>query len=229
MKRAQSHEAIGVFGGTFDPIHFGHLRSAFELLQSLQLREVRFLPCGNPPHRAAPIADAATRVDMVRCAIEAQEGFVLDDREVRRPGLSYSVDTLRSLREDFPDNPLCLIVGMDSFLSLPKWYQWQEIMRLAHIVVAHRPGWQVPRRGALGALLTDRGTTLVADLHKSLAGGIYVHEVTQLEISSTSIRALIAAGHDPRFLLPECVGERLKLAKCYSEHTGMHAQLQHSD
>ena len=208
-------KAIGIFGGTFDPINLGHLRCAFELLQSLRLREVRFMPCGNPPHRAAPIADADLRVKMVECAISAQPGFVLDDREVRREGLSYTVDTLTSLREDFSDTPLCLIVGMDAFLSLPKWYQWQRILQLAHVVVAHRPGWRAPVDGALGDLLLDRGTTLVADLHKSLAGSIFVHEVTQLEISSTSIRGLIAAGHDPRFLLPDCVRDLLVDANCY--------------
>ncbi|MFK8051623.1 MAG: nicotinate-nucleotide adenylyltransferase [Woeseiaceae bacterium] len=208
---------IGIFGGTFDPIHFGHLRSAFELLQGLDLSEVRFMPCGNPPHRAAPKAPAELRVAMVRSAIIEQPGFVLDEREVLREGLSYTVDTLRSLREDFPHHPMCLIVGMDAFLGLPKWYQWREILQLAHIVVAHRPGWTAPTTGALGDLLRDRGTDLVSDLHKALAGAIFVREVTQLEISSTSIRALISAGHDPRFLMPESVREVLTNAGCYTQ------------
>lgn len=206
---------IGIFGGTFDPIHFGHLRSAFELLHGLDLQEVRFMPCGNPPHRAAPKAPASLRLEMVRCAIQQQSGFVLDDREVRRKGLSYTVDTLHSLRADFQEHALCLIVGMDAFLSLPKWYQWREILQLAHVVVAHRPGWKAPTSGALGDLLRDRGTALTGDLHKSLAGVIYVHEVTQLEISSTSIRTLIRAGHDPRFLMPDCVRRVLTEARCY--------------
>ena len=210
---------IGIFGGTFDPVHFGHLRSAFELLQALRLAEVRFMPCGNPPHRAAPIADAPMRVEMLRCAIRGQAGFAVDDREVQRSGLSYTVDTLDSLRAEFPPTPLCLIVGMDSFLSLPKWYHWHRIFELAHVVVAHRPGWRAPVDGELGQLLTDRGTELVSDLHKARAGAIFVHEVTQLEISSTGIRALIGAGHDPRYLLPDCVAKRIREAGCYREHS----------
>ena len=207
----------GVFGGTFDPVHNGHLRSAFELRAALRLDEIRFMPCGNPPHRAAPIADAALRADMVACAIADQPGFVLDDREIRRPGLSYTVDSLASLREDVGDRPICLLLGMDSFLSLPKWYKWRDILQLAHVVVAHRPGWSAPERGALGDLVVDRGTDFVDDLHKSPAGAILIHEVTQLEISSSGIRALIAAGRDPRFLLPDCVRQRLTDAKCYSK------------
>lgn len=210
---------IGIFGGTFDPVHFGHLRSAFELLHALRLAEVRFMPCGNPPHRAAPVADAQTRVEMIRSAIGTQQGFTLDDREVRRPGLSYTVDTLDSLRAEFPRAPLCLIVGMDSFLSLPKWYHWHRILELAHVVVAHRPGWRAPDDGELGQLLTDRGTELVTDLHTALAGAIFVHEVTQLEISSTGIRRLIRQGHDPRFLLPDRVAALIRESGCYAQST----------
>lgn len=210
---------VGIFGGTFDPVHFGHLRSAFELLQALRLGEVRFVPCGNPPHRAAPVADASLRVEMIRCATASQPAFRVDDREVRRAGLSYTVDTLDSLREEFPETPLCLIVGMDSFLSLPKWYHWHRILELAHVVVAHRPGWRAPGDGELGQLLTDRGTELVSDLHAARAGSIFVHEVTQLEISSTEIRALISAGHDPRYLLPDCVATLIRESGCYARHS----------
>jgi nicotinate-nucleotide adenylyltransferase len=209
-------EPIGIFGGTFDPIHYGHLRTAFELLQALRLSEVRFMPCGNPPHRAAPNADAALRLEMVKRATQAQRGFVVDDRELQREGPSYSVDTLMALRADYPLRSLCLIVGMDAFLSLPKWYHWREILQLAHIIVAHRPGWRAPDMGALGELLVDRGTGRVGDLHEAKAGSIYIHAVTQLEISSSEIRALIAAGRDPRFLLPDGVRELLEASGCYA-------------
>lgn len=198
-------DPIGVFGGTFDPIHYGHLRTAFELLQSLRLSEIRFLPCGIPPHRDMPEAGGRERLELVRAAISGQPGFILDDRELSRDGPSYSVDTLLDLRAAFPHRSLCLMVGMDAFLGLPKWYQWRQLLQLAHIVVAHRPGWRQPDMGPLGELLVDRGTGNTEDLHTARAGRIYIHAVTQLEISSSAIRERVRRGGDPRFLMPDAV------------------------
>lgn len=206
---------IGIFGGTFDPIHFGHLRTAFELLQALRLTEMRFMPAGNPPHRDITVATAEERLAMVQAATEGQPGFVVDDREVRREGLSYSVDTMRTLRADFPERSLCLIVGMDAFLGLPKWHQWRELLELTHVVVAHRPGWRAPSMGPLGELLVDRGTGRINDLHEARAGCIYIHAVTQLEISSTEVRKSIAAGRDPRYLMPDAVRAIIGKTGCY--------------
>jgi nicotinate-nucleotide adenylyltransferase len=208
--------SIGIFGGTFDPIHYGHLRTAFEMLQALRFDEVRFMPCGNPPHRTSPFAAADLRLQMVRAATEGQHGFVVDDREVRRDGPSYSVDTLSELRGEFPLRPLALIIGMDAFLDLQEWYQWREILQLAHIVVAHRPGWRAPDMGPLGELLADRGTHRIGNLHEAKSGHIYIHDVTQLEISSSDIRALVAAGRDPRFLTPDAVRAVIEKSGCYA-------------
>src|SRR5919109_1449597 len=169
-------QPIGVFGGTFDPIHCGHLRTAFEL-----------------------------RHEMVRAAVADQPSFLVDDREVRRSGVSYSVDTLTELRREFPDRSLCLLLGMDAFLGLPNWHRWREILDLAHVVVATRPGWKAPTQGPLGEVMVDRGTGSVRDLHGATAGRVFVHAVTQLEISSTELRALIARGRDPRYLVPDSV------------------------
>jgi len=207
---------IGIFGGTFDPIHYGHLRSAFEMLQALDFEEVRFIPCGDPPHRGVTYATAEQRSQLVELAIEGQDGFIADDRELTRGGLSYTVDTLESLRKEFPGRSLGLIVGMDAFLGLPGWHRWDEILDIAHIIVAHRPGWKAPDIGALGRLISDFGTHRVKDLHTAIAGRVHIHAVTQLEISSTEIRDLVAAGRDPRFLMPDAVRDKILNSGIYT-------------
>jgi nicotinate-nucleotide adenylyltransferase len=212
-------EPIGLFGGAFDPIHYGHLRTAFELWQALKLAQVRFLPTGNPPHREAPLTTPELRVQMVSAAIAGISAFVVDDRELRRRGMSYSVDTLTELRAENPGRSLCLLVGMDAFLGLPTWHRWQEIFDLAHVVVAHRPGWKAPMTGPLGEVMVDRGTGSVRDLHTAPAGKVYVHAVTQLEISSTDLRQLILSGRDLRYLVPDSVRELILSTGCYSHHS----------
>jgi len=207
---------MGVFGGTFDPIHYGHLRSAFEMLQALRFEDVRFIPCGDPPHRGSTFASAKQRFRMVELAIAGQDGFVADDRELKRGGPSYTIDTLLTLREESPHRPLGLILGMDAFLGLPSWHRWQEILDTAHIIVAHRPGWKAPDMGPLGNLIAEFGTHRVDDLHTTLQGRVHIHAVTQLEISSTEIRDLVAAGRDPRFLMPDAVRDEIENSGCYA-------------
>jgi nicotinate-nucleotide adenylyltransferase len=212
-------QPIGVFGGTFDPVHYGHLRTAFELWQLLRLAEVRFLPTGNPPHRDQPLAGAELRLRMVRAAVAGQPAFTVDDREIRRSGVSYSVDTLAELRAEYPRRSLCLLLGMDAFLGLPHWHRWRELLELAHIVVAHRPGWKAPTMGPLGEVMVDHGTGSIRELHERTAGRIYVHAVTQLEISSTELRQLIVSGLDPHYLVPDEVRRILLDSECYSRTT----------
>lgn len=196
---------IGIFGGTFDPIHFGHLRTGFELSQRLQLHELRWIPSGRPGHRDAPLASPAMRLAMVRAAIEGQSGFVADDREVKRERTTFTIDTLEELRGEFPEHPLCLILGMDAFLGLPKWHRAMELLSFCHIVVAHRPGWSLPATGPLAELVAASGVSEMAPLHTALSGRVYVHAVTQLEIASSELRAILISGGDPRFLVPEPV------------------------
>jgi len=175
---------MGIFGGTFDPIHYGHLRTAYELLATLRLPEMRFMPAGDPPHRNSTVASNELRLEMVRAATAGQPGFTVDDREMRREGPSYTVETLAELRAEAPQRPLCLVVGMDAFLGLPKWHRWRDLLSLAHLVVAHRPGWRAPSLGPLGELLVDHGTGTVSDLHEAVSGRIYIHAVRRIIVES---------------------------------------------
>ena len=207
---------IGIFGGTFDPIHFGHLRTGFELSQRLQLHELRWIPSGRPGHRDAPLASPAMRLAMVRAAIEGQSGFVADDREVKRERTTFTIDTHEELRGEFPEHPLCLILGMDAFLGLPKWHRAMELLSFCHIVVAHRPGWSLPATGPLAELVAASGVSEMAPLHTALSGRVYVHAVTQLEIASSELRAILISGGDPRFLVPEPVRRIILETGCYA-------------
>jgi nicotinate-nucleotide adenylyltransferase len=156
---------------------------------------------------------------MVAAAVGGEAGFVADDREIKRSGLSYTIDTLASFRAEFPALSLSLLLGMDAFLNLPQWHRWQELFDLAHVVVAHRPGWRAPQTGALGDLLLERRTANGGELAASRAGRIHVQPVTQLEISSTDLRASIRAGIDPQFLMPDSVRKMILETECYAEKT----------
>jgi len=208
---------LGIFGGTFDPIHYGHIRTAFEMLEVLRIDEVSFVPSGDPPHRGQTFADAEQRLEMVRVATQGQLKFSVDDCELRREGPSYTIDTLATIREEQPDVALGLIVGMDAFLGLTSWHRWNEILDFAHLVVAYRPGWRIPDVGELGELIGSHGTGNVEDLHENSHGCVFVHAVTQLEIASTEIRDLIAAGRDPRFLMPDAVRDVILESGCYTQ------------
>lgn len=200
---------IGILGGTFDPIHFGHLRMAEELREKLGLAQVRFIPAATPPHRASPMIDARHRSEMVRLAIRGNPAFLLDARELERPGPSYTYDTLTELRAELGDSiPLCLLVGGDAFLGLDTWHRWQELLDLAHIVVAHRPG-ATPREDNMPAAIRDawrrHGTQRAEDLHSSPSGRIFLQPITALDISASAIREALRQGRSTRYLLPESV------------------------
>jgi nicotinate-nucleotide adenylyltransferase len=196
---------IGILGGTFDPIHYGHLRPALDVMQAIGLEQVRFIPLHRAVHRDQPETPAQLRLSMVRAAIDGQPGFVADDRELQRAGDSYSVETLKSLREDFPDHPLCLLLGMDAFSGFADWHRPGEILKLAHLVVMHRPGFAEPGDPRVKALLRDQACSGPQGLRAQPAGLIHLQPVTQLEISATAIRETVAAGLSPRYLLPDGV------------------------
>jgi len=198
---------IGVLGGTFDPVHFGHLRPALEVMQTIGLEQVRFLPNRIPPHRETPWLNVENRLELLKTAIGDQPGFELDERELQREGRSYMVDTLESLRTDFPSHPICLILGMDAFLGIKQWHQWQRIPELCHLVVTTRPGFEMS-----GDFIQQLPATLVtkaSGLFEVAAGRILLQSVTQLDISASQIRATLAKGQSVRYLLPDEVSNKL--------------------
>jgi len=203
---------FGVFGGMFDPIHYGHLRTAHELHELLGLEAVAFLPAGDPPHRAAPLADAETRVAMVRAAVEGDPSFLVDDRELRRAGPSYTIVTLEEMRAERGDQPIVLIMGMDAFAGIDRWHRAQDLLSFAHLVVALRPRAPTPHEGFASELLRSRRSSDPARLSERPAGLVYVTEGTQLDLSSSEVRAVVAAGRDPRYLMPEA-SRRIILAR----------------
>ncbi|MGD2128372.1 MAG: nicotinate-nucleotide adenylyltransferase [Lysobacterales bacterium] len=197
---------LGLFGGTFDPVHFGHLRAAYEAMERLGLESLTLLPAGTPPHRGAPMAPAEQRLAMLRLAIEPCSAFRIDDREVRREGYSYMVDTLEDIRrESAAARPLLLLIGQDAANTLDSWHRWQTLFELCHIVVMRRPEFHFSCSGELLENLQDRRVNSLGQLMSRPAGGVWSLETTQLDISSSAIRALFAVGRSPRFLLPDSV------------------------
>lgn len=209
---------IGVLGGTFDPIHFGHLRPALDCLQGLGLEQVRFVPLNVAVHRPQPEAAPVWRRAMVEAAISGQAGFVLDDRELRRPGGSYSYETLASVRAELgASRPLCLLVGGDAFAGFLEWHRPDDILALAHLVVLPRPGGTASWSSRLRTLLNDRICDQRSDLLAAPAGRILQQDVTQIDVSSTRVRRLIREGRSPRYLLPDAtldIIEREGLYRC---------------
>lgn len=211
---------IGVFGGTFDPVHHGHLRTALEVLEGCGLEQLRLVPAHVPPHRPQPRAPADLRLEMLRRAVAGEPRLVVDDRELRRGGPSYTVDTLAELRAEVGTRPLCLVLGADAFLGLPGWHRWRELPGLAHLVVVERPGTRLEPDAALAGLLAGRRSPDAAALARSSAGLLWQQPVTPLDISASAIRALLASGGDPRFLVPEAVRELLMASRCYPSIAG---------
>ncbi|MFQ5642109.1 MAG: nicotinate-nucleotide adenylyltransferase [Thiogranum sp.] len=208
---------ICILGGTFDPVHFGHLRPALEVQQALGIARVHLLPCRLPPHRPAPLAGAEQRLELLRLAVADEPALAIDERELHRDGPSYMVDTLEALRAERGDGPVCLALGMDALLGLERWHRWQDIPALCHMVVMQRPGSPWPQQGALAEWLNRARVTDTGVLHKQAAGCVIGVPVTQLAVSSTQIRALLAAGKSPRYLLPDAVLNRIQQEKWYAD------------
>jgi nicotinate-nucleotide adenylyltransferase len=211
-----THLAIGILGGTFDPVHHGHLRMALELQESLSLSKVHIVPCYRPVHRKLPVASPEQRLAMVECAIQNETSLIADPREIHRQNPSYMIDTVLEMRSEYPDTPLCLLLGIDAFLGFPSWHRWKEILEQSHLIVAHRPQYQLPKNGEIADLLKQRLQDNPKYIQTHQSGGILLRPITQLEISATDIRKQFAMGRNPRYLLPDRVYDYIKQQDTYS-------------
>lgn len=205
---------IGILGGTFDPIHHGHLRVAEEVADALALAQVRLVPCGRPPHRAAPLFSATQRLAFCELATRSNPRLIVDAREVHQATPSYTVETLEALAAEHPNTPLVLILGADAFMGLPTWHRWTELLERAHIAVVTRPNYalthQMPK--ALRSLFETRSLpdSTYGAMSSRLAGSIVTVTVPGLDISSSRIRALLREGKSVRYLVPEAIVEPLR-------------------
>ena len=206
---AKAMPPIGVMGGTFDPIHFGHLRLAEDMADALGLDRVLFIPAGQPPHRGVPRTAASHRMEMVRRAIAGNPRFVADAREVERPQPSYTVDTLTALRAELGETqPLWLLLGADAFLGLPSWHDWRRLFELANIAVAARPGARLMQSDAImEPLKSEISQRQVAGAGSASgpAGSVLLRATPPLDISATAIRGILGRRESARYLLPDAV------------------------
>jgi len=196
---------IGLMGGTFDPVHNGHLRVAIEACEALSLDHVRLIPLNEPYHRAGPVASAALRSAMLQAAVRPP--LVVDTCEIERGGVSYSIDTLETMRARWPERSLCLLLGRDAYHGLPRWRRAGELLELAHIVVAARPDIEAHPDPALDELVANAQAARVDDLHDMRAGRVYFLDIPLLPIASSELRARRAAGRVIRHLVPESVDD----------------------
>ncbi len=209
-------ETIGILGGTFDPVHHGHIRAAIECRERLGLDEVRLMPINTPDYRNTPFAKPAQRLEMLGLAIAGISGLVIDDREIKRGDTTYTIDTLIQLREQHKSESIGLIIGSDAFRLLHTWNRWQELLNYAHIIIPYRPGYPAEyKEQALSRLIAEHGVDGYEPLHEKTGGSIVTVEIPLLDISATRIRDIIKNGQDPAGLLPAAVIKFIYKHKLY--------------
>lgn len=207
-----------IYGGTFDPIHLGHVVPVIEACEQLGVKQLHLLPCHIPPHKEAPGIDTQHRVEMIKLVCQHQPLFHLDSRELNRQSHSYSVETLREIRAQKPNVTILFFIGMDSLASLHKWYRWKEVLNYCHLVVCARPGYDLDSEKLnpeLEHYLEERICDDKNQLFKSPSGQVFVAKTSQIPVSSTEIRTKLASGEDVTDLIPDYVLSYIKQHQLY--------------
>ena len=209
---------IGVFGGSFDPIHFGHIKTALALLENFEFEQIRFVPCQLSPHKKSINASAQHRQQMLHMICDSHDKLVIDNRELNRPPPSYTIDTLLELRKEFGEQKsIALILGMDAYIAFCKWYRYEEILRHCHLLLLQRPRYRVPESGCEKELIELYGTQSITFLYDKTYGHIFLSDIEKIDVSSTMIRDTIAKGGQPRYAMPGNVWNYIKRNRVYKK------------
>jgi len=216
MGRSVNNMSVGLFGGTFNPIHFGHLRIAAELAELLQVQSMRMLPCAIPPHRDQPDVSAEQRLAMLQLAIGKPSVLKADNLELRRATPSYSIDTVQLVRREIGQQmPLFLCLGMDALATLDSWHRWRELLDYCHIVVCSRADWKMPTQGPLTKWISQHQCDDLTVLKKCPSGQLYMCDLTLLDLSSSKIRDHIKQGVNIDGMTPDSVINYIKIHSLY--------------
>ncbi|WP_423063927.1 nicotinate-nucleotide adenylyltransferase [Candidiatus Paracoxiella cheracis] len=213
---AKNKILIGLLGGTFDPIHFGHLEIAERILKQLHFAEIQFIPSGHPPHRE-PIASAKDRLAMIKLAIAPYKNFVLNAIETTTQQTSYTIDTLKKLKQQMQNKTLCFILATDAFSKFNQWKDWQSILDYCHLIIAPRPDFPLPDESWMRDLLAQHEVKSVNELYEKESGYILIQDISKSRISATKIRKAFATGHFPEDMLPKSVIDYIRQHHLYHE------------
>ncbi len=210
----KTNKAIGILGGTFDPVHNGHLYIANSVAKKLNIPQIKFIPCYQPVHRHPTEASVEERIAMLRLALDNQPQFELDLREITRQGPSYMIDTLKSLRQDYPTFPINLLLGADAFENITSWKSWAELLDYGNLIVMNRPNvtMQIPHPSFKNQITSD-----AQDLLQTLHGRVYQFEIDPCEISATQVREDIKNNIDISMLVPDKVRDYIVEHHLYLE------------
>jgi nicotinate-nucleotide adenylyltransferase len=208
---------LGIFGGTFDPIHFGHIEPVIEAAKQVNIEKIALMPCHIPTHKIVSKTSSHHRLEMVKLICQQYPIFYPDDREIKRGIPTYSIDSIREFRQQHPKRSLCFFIGMDSLLTINKWYQWQELFGLCHFVVCQRPGHDTEFSPEIVRLLQDRQVTDPSELHLTPSGKIYIAETIKIAISSTNLRQRLQANLPVDKLVPKSVINYIQQYKLYQD------------